>query len=61
MRVDLGACGMQRSQLKTMHITAQAAEAVVEAHVKLYVMTLGGAHDPAQTSSNGMDVDDVGG
>lgn len=34
----------QRSQVKTMHISAQAAEAVVEAHVKMYVLTVG-AHN----------------
>ncbi|KAF8554840.1 hypothetical protein OG21DRAFT_1508486 [Imleria badia] len=60
-----GASFALRSQLKTMHITAHAAEAVVEAHVKLYVVTLGGAHDPAglqaQTSSNAMDIDDTRG
>lgn len=64
-RVELVACDMQRSQLKTVHISALAAEAVVEAHVKLYVVTSGGAHDPAgsqaKTSSNTMDVDDGGG
>ena len=51
---------MQRSQLKTMHVRAHAAEAVVEAHVKLYV----GAHNlsglQAKTSDR-MDVDDAGG
>lgn len=64
-RVELGLCHMQRSQLKTMHISAHAAEAVVEAHVKLYVVTYGGVHDPAgsqaKASSSPMDVDDVGG
>ena len=63
-RVELAPCDMQRSQLKTVHISAQAAEAVVEAHVKLYVVTSGGAHDPAgsqaPTSPNTMDADDAG-
>jgi hypothetical protein len=62
-RVELVACNMQRSQLKTVHISTQAAEAVVEAHVKLYVVTSAGGHDPAglRETSNTMDVDDAGG
>ncbi|KAG6382060.1 hypothetical protein JVT61DRAFT_697 [Boletus reticuloceps] len=56
-----GAAFALRSQLKTRHISALAAEAVVEAHVKLYVAT----YDPAnllhtKTSLSTMDVDDAG-
>ncbi|KAH0829054.1 hypothetical protein J3R83DRAFT_2511 [Lanmaoa asiatica] len=34
-----GATFALRSQLKTLHISAQAAETVVDAHVKMYVLT----------------------
>jgi len=64
-RAELGLCDMQRSQLKTVHISAQAAEAVIEAHVKLYTVTSGGAQDPggpqAKTSPMSILVDDAGG
>lgn len=53
---------VQRSQVKTWHVSAQAAEAIVEAHVKMYVLTVGGSHDAqGNTLPNVVNVDDAGG
>ncbi|KAG8220447.1 hypothetical protein J3R82DRAFT_3141 [Butyriboletus roseoflavus] len=59
-----GASFSLRSQLKTLHLSAQSAEAFVEAHVKMYVLNSGGAHDTPglrRKTLNTMDVDDAGG
>lgn len=61
-RIELGSRNMQRSQLTTLHICAQSAEAFVEAHVKMYVVSSGGAHDTPgsrRKTSTTMDVDDA--
>ncbi|KAF8132059.1 hypothetical protein EV363DRAFT_1398428 [Boletus edulis] len=55
-----GAAFALRSQLKTRHISALAAEAVVEAHVKLYVATYDPAKLHTKTLLSTMDVDDAG-
>lgn len=60
-RVELGLCDVQRSQLKTAHIGAQAAEAVIEAHVKLYAVTSGGAYDPAGPQAKTSPMSHLGG